>query len=221
MRRSRSIVVVALVTALTAFAPAGRADAAVCPGTVGYFPDVPATQPFCYEISLVTTSFSFMHGYPDGTFRPGAAMSRQAVASTITALYRESDEIVPECEVMPFPDVPLDHPFCEQIQHVKNLGLMKAYGDGTFRPANAATRQSMIVLLYRSREEPLGPDPACTEAPFPDVPITNAFCGEIAWAQANGITEGYSDGTFRPAQVVTRQAFSYFVVHTIMIGPHP
>lgn len=46
---------------------------------------------------------------------------------------------------------------------------------------------------------------------FADVTPTNPFFDEVEWAAANGIVEGYGDGTFRPANVVTRQAAVAFL----------
>jgi hypothetical protein len=46
---------------------------------------------------------------------------------------------------------------------------------------------------------------------FDDVPTAHPFHDEIDWMVANGITEGYQDGTFRPANAVSRQAFAAFL----------
>ena len=51
----------------------------------------------------------------------------------------------------------------------------------------------------------------CATAPFPDVPTTSGFCGEIDWLADAGITEGYADGTFRPTAEVSRQAMAAFL----------
>lgn len=44
-----------------------------------------------------------------------------------------------------------------------------------------------------------------------DVPAGAPFFGEIEWAAAEGIVEGYPDGRFRPAATVTRQAAAAFL----------
>lgn len=46
---------------------------------------------------------------------------------------------------------------------------------------------------------------------FTDVPPGHPFFDEIEWMAANGISTGYADGTYRPADVVTRQAMSAFM----------
>lgn len=42
--------------------------------------------------------------------------------------------------------------------------------------------------------------------PFKDVPAGHKFEAGIRWASENGITTGYSDGTFRPGESVARDA---------------
>lgn len=46
---------------------------------------------------------------------------------------------------------------------------------------------------------------------FTDVPPTNPFYDEIEWGAANGIVNGYPDGSFKPAGNVTRQASVAFL----------
>jgi hypothetical protein len=46
---------------------------------------------------------------------------------------------------------------------------------------------------------------------FSDVPPTHPFYAEIEWGAANGIINGFDDGTFRPSNNVTRQAVAAFV----------
>ncbi len=52
---------------------------------------------------------------------------------------------------------------------------------------------------------------AVPEPRFSDVPYTHAFHADVEWLAESGITSGYEDGTFRPANPVTRQAFASFL----------
>lgn len=45
---------------------------------------------------------------------------------------------------------------------------------------------------------------------FKDVPTTHPFYKEIEWMKAQGITTGYSDGTFRSSAPVNRDAMAAF-----------
>lgn len=47
--------------------------------------------------------------------------------------------------------------------------------------------------------------------PFLDVKSTDQFASEIEWMSKAGITNGYSDGTFRPLENVTREAMAAFL----------
>ncbi len=47
--------------------------------------------------------------------------------------------------------------------------------------------------------------------PFSDVFASNPFCEDIAWMEAEGIALGFRDGTFHPAEGLTRQAMAAFL----------
>jgi len=56
------------------------------------------------------------------------------------------------------------------------------------------------------------PRPSCSEDAFVDVPDDHPFCPEIDWMADHGIARGWTDGTYRPQQDVTRAgliAFAY------------
>ena len=58
---------------------------------------------------------------------------------------------------------------------------------------------------------PASAAPAADAAVTPTFTDVVAFADEIAWAAEAGITTGYPDGTFRPAQPVTREAMAAFL----------
>src|SRR5690606_18482327 len=101
-----------------------------------------------------------------------------------------------------FPDVPDSHPFHDQISWLVAGGVTEGYPDGTFRPVAPVTRQAAVAFLYRMAGEP---DVAGSSG-FPDVPASHPFSDAVTWAADEGITGGYTDGTFRPSAPVTRQA---------------
>jgi hypothetical protein len=51
----------------------------------------------------------------------------------------------------------------------------------------------------------------CGSAPFTDVEVGDAFCGEIAWLKTSGITTGYRDGSFHPTASISRAAMAAFL----------
>jgi hypothetical protein len=56
---------------------------------------------------------------------------------------------------------------------------------------------------------------APTTATFSDVPTTHPFFQQIEALAAAGISTGWSDGTFRPDQPVTRQAMAAFLARAL------
>lgn len=169
------------------------------------FSDVAPSHPFACDIAW-SVGRDVSGGYSDGTFRPGAPVTRQAMAAFLFGLLDGGPSADPG-----FPDVGPTHPFHDEIAWLASSGIAAGFSDGTFRPAAPVSRQAMAAFLYRAAGSPEGDDPGCNDAPFPDVPASHQFCGEIAWMVAAGITTGYDDGTFRPTDTVTRQAMVAFL----------
>lgn len=57
-----------------------------------------------------------------------------------------------------------------------------------------------------------------TTVQFADVRMGQVFYDEIRWLAEVGLTEGYSDGTFRPAHDVSRQATAAFLSRFDQLG---
>jgi hypothetical protein len=169
------------------------------------FPDVPTSHQFCAEIEWMSQT-GVSTGFGDGTYRPATAVSRQAMSAFLA---RFAHPNYGECgEFGPFNDVPPSNPFCAEIQWMQAAGISAGFEDGTYRPFAAVTRQAMSAFLARLAGATL---PACTSAPFSDVPTGHPFCEEIRWMKDTGISTGFGDGTYRPGANVTRQAMSAFL----------
>jgi hypothetical protein len=103
-----------------------------------------------------------------------------------------------------FTDTFADTPFVEDIAWLSEEDITQGYDeDNTFRPSTTITRQAVAAMFYRAAGSPSfspgSPD-------FSDVSAGHPFFLEIEWASNQGIVNGYSDGTFRPGNDVTRQA---------------
>jgi hypothetical protein len=175
-------------------------------GLDGPFPDVFGSHPFCVSIEWLVAR-GITTGYPEGTFRPGLDITRQAMAAF---LYRYSGEPAFTPPTTPsFTDVATSHPFFEEIEWLASTGITTGYPDGTFRPGATITRQASAAFFYRLAGQPTFTPP--TTPSFTDVATSHPFFEEIEWLASTGITSGYADGTYRPADAVTRQAFAAFL----------
>ena len=178
--------------------------------TVASFADVPTDHPFCPEIRWMADE-GISTGYVDGTYRPAAPVTRQAMAAFLYRLAGSPRGPSPTCTAAPFADVRVGQPFCGEIEWAVDAGVTTGYADGGFHPAAPVTRQAMAAFLYRLIGAPRGTDPTCTTDIFPDIGTAHPFCGEIDWMADAGITGGYADGTFRPTAAIARQSMAAFV----------
>lgn len=48
-----------------------------------------------------------------------------------------------------FSDVPVNHPFYDEIEWVAEAGIAQGYDDGTYRPGEPVTRQAMAAFMQR------------------------------------------------------------------------
>ena len=62
--------------------------------------------------------------------------------------------------------------------------------------------------------------PAPSTATFPDVPVGYTFHQHIEALAASGITTGFSDGTFKPKEYVTREQMAAFLARALGLH-HP
>jgi 5'-nucleotidase len=196
------------------------------PLTVG-FNDVEQTNPFAEDIYFLFNA-GVVEGYTDGSFKPLNVITRQAMAGFIyrvPSVDSEPPTCDPESE-RKFTDVSADNPFCGEIEVIADAGVVHGYGDGTYHPAQAVSRQAMSAYLYRFwslfTQEGTVSDPICDpndERVFSDVSADNPFCGTIEWMAEQNITRGYGDGTFHPRDNMTRQAMSA-MLHRFMTGSY-
>lgn len=142
-------------------------------------------------------------GFADGGYRPRAEVTRQALAAFLYRLAGSPEQAASDS----FDDVSADHSFAREIAWMAETGLSTGYDDGTFRPTQPITRQAMAAMLYRYAE---GVAPA-DHAGFDDIRDDHPFAEPIAWMEANRITTGFDDGTFRPNVTIRRGPTALFL----------
>lgn len=77
----------------------------------------------------------------------------------------------------------------------------------TFSPKDDCTRAQVVMFLWRAAGSPLV---SIDENPFIDVHKGSHFYNAIIWAYQKNITQGYTDGTFRPNEPVRRAEYVTF-----------
>lgn len=102
-----------------------------------------------------------------------------------------------------FSDIYSTHKNYQAISYMKENGIINGYPDGSFQPANPVNRAELLKILIES----LAPNfdrSANNSACFSDVKADEWFTAYACYAKAQGWVSGYADGSFKPAQTVSR-----------------
>lgn len=106
-------------------------------------------------------------------------------------------------------DVPPDHTFYYYIECLSRRGIVTGYADGNFLPGNPVTRGQFVKMTVLAMGFPLlNPQ----QPTFSDVPPGSAFYQHVETAVTRGIISGYTDGTFRPYNNITRGQMAKVIV---------
>lgn len=97
-----------------------------------------------------------------------------------------------------FSDVPAGQWYTVAVSTLANVGAITGCGNGTFQPGKAITRAEFVTILAGIYGENTSKG-----MPFSDVG-RSWYYDAVATAYANGWVSGYTDGTFRPNQTITR-----------------
>lgn len=103
------------------------------------------------------------------------------------------------------------HKFLYYISDLYYDNIVSGYSDGRFYPDRHVSRDQMSKFIVNAFELPIKTNCAA----FPDVPSSNQFYSYIMTLKCNGIVSGYSDGTYKPGNFVTRGEVTKFVVETM------
>lgn len=106
------------------------------------FSDVAADAWYCSSVSTLSR-MGIIAGYPDGTFRPNAPITRAEFAAIATRFDNNGDKTP-----VSFTDI-IGHWAEGEITVAANHGWVSGYGDGTFRPQNQITRAETMSLVNR------------------------------------------------------------------------
>ncbi|MGI6628629.1 MAG: Ig-like domain-containing protein, partial [Bacillota bacterium] len=134
-------------------APIKRAEfAALINRTFGFatlsaveFSDVSGDQWFATDVSKAVGA-GYMDGYPDGTFKPNANISRQEAAIVLARIlgFEKTEKTFGFTDIETIPAWSL-----WAVVAVANAGIMTGYPDGSFGPTGNFTRAETVTVLDR------------------------------------------------------------------------
>lgn len=150
-----------------------------------------------------------VQGWADGSFRPYAPISREAF---LAMLHRSIAPAEKPKTLDCFNDI-ADSYFKKDICWAKEKGIAKGYKDGSFRPLETIERGAVAAFFARAYSIDL-PEYYLNylklNTTISDV-RTYPFKKEVVWFRWSGLSTGYSDGSFRPNDPVTREAITAFL----------
>ena len=127
-----------------------------------------------YNTAVSTmTKAGIVDGYPDGTFRPDAPISRAEFAKIAVSFTQNNGSAVYNY----FTDVKTTDWFAPYVTAAKDAGLIEGYSDGSFKPESKITRAEACAIVNRT----LGRKPSASHMKisdridWPDVQTTDWF----------------------------------------------
>lgn len=147
---------------------------------------------------LTTDHIAYISGYPDGTVRPEANITRAEVATIFYRLLNEETRERYRTTTHSFVDVDTDAWYNLPIATLANMGILVGKGHNIFDPDAAITRAEYATICARFDRLD-----AVEAMRFSDVEGHWAY-DYIGSAATKGWVNGYPDGTFHPDAPITR-----------------
>ncbi|MBB5149092.1 S-layer homology domain-containing protein [Ureibacillus thermosphaericus] len=168
------------------------------------FKDVPTTHTY-FDIINEMVNKGIITGYEDGTFKTNQMISRQHAA----VLVSRATDLKPTVPYQQYRDIPPTHVYHDQIKELQMAGIFEVDSKGFFNPTQNMTRGEMAKALAIAFN--LDIPAKVTKQTFKDIPMEHPFASYIEAIQKAGITTGFEDGTFRPAEPLSRMHYAVFM----------
>lgn len=112
----------------------------------------------------------------------------------------KAEDVAPTVPSASFTDIPSNAYYADAVAWAVEKGITNGTSDTTFSPDATCTRAQVVTFLWRAAGSPA----VSSATGFTDVDGNSYYAQAVAWAVANGITNGTSATTFSPDAVVTR-----------------
>lgn len=164
----------------------------------GTFNDVADDHLFFSVIEKMVAS-GYIGGYPEGSFKPNANISREHVAVTLHRKHQFPKQV----EYNAFYDVPLNDSSYSAIVHLAEANILNGYSTGEFKPKAPISRAEIAKVVVQAFDLKLN---AHAVPSFVDVSPEKWYTESIHILASNGFMNGYND-YFRPNEPITRAEF--------------
>jgi len=198
------------------------ADVFVHTGDWPVFPDVPADHWAKAEIEACYAA-GIVGGYGDGAYHPSDVVTRDQMAVYIARALAGGEDNVPAGPAeATFDDVPTDNWAYDHIEYCYDQNVVQGYTTTTYAPTAQVTRDQMAVYVARALVAPTGEAALADYVPadprnFPDVAPDFWAYKHIEFCVENEVVQGYVDGSYHPADVVTRDQMAVYIARAFQL----
>ena len=162
---------------------------------LNFFYDVPNNAYF-YEAVKWAVKNGITTGVGNDLFAPEQPCTR---AQIVTFLWRAAGSPEPKGAASGMTDVASGSYYEKAVAWAIENGITTGTTTSTFSPDATCTRAQAVTFLARALNAK-----AASAAEFSDVPTDSYFADAVAWAAANGVTEGIGGGLFGSDNDCTR-----------------
>ena len=142
--------------------------------------------------------YAYIVGYPDSTVRPQNGITRAEVATIFFRLLTDETRNADSTKTNSYSDVAAGAWYNHAVSTLSAMGIVKGDSQGKFNPNAPITRAEFAAIAARFDDKA-----NTTAVDFSDIASLWAK-NEISAAANNGWINGYTDGTFRPNNKITR-----------------
>ena len=161
--------------------------------------DVTNSSLYYYDAVYWASEKNITKGYGNVYFGPDDPCTREQM---VVFLWRLAGQPAPATQNNPFSDVKKGAYYYNAVLWAVDQGITNGYDNGTFGVGKSCLREHLATFLWRMAGNPL---PKTTGNSFSDVKKTDYYYNAVLWAAENGITKGYSNGSFGPGNNCLRQ----------------
>ena len=162
---------------------------------LNFFYDVP-NDAYFYEAVKWAVKNGITTGVGNDLFAPEQPCTR---AQIVTFLWRAAGSPEPKGAASGMTDVVSGSYYEKAVAWAIENGITTGTTTSTFSPDATCTRAQAVTFLARALNAK-----AASAAEFSDVPTDSYFADAVAWAAANGVTEGIGGGLFGSDNDCTR-----------------
>ena len=142
--------------------------------------------------------YAYIVGYPDSTVRPQDGITRAEVATIFFRLLTDETRNANSTKSNSYSDVAEGAWYNHAVSTLSAMGIVKGDSQGKFNPNAPITRAEFAAIAARFDDKA-----NTTAVDFSDI-ASHWAKNEINAAANNGWINGYTDGTFRPNNKITR-----------------